>query len=39
MKSTYTLDSTDLRILSALQDNSRLTVKEPVSYPHLTLPT
>ncbi|MDE5961572.1 Lrp/AsnC family transcriptional regulator [uncultured Duncaniella sp.] len=36
MKSTYTLDSTDLRILSALQDNSRLTVKELASVIHLS---
>ncbi len=36
MKSTYTLDSTDLRILSALQDNSRLTVKELASAIHLS---
>lgn len=36
MKSTYTLDTTDLRILSALQNNSRLTVKELASAIHLS---
>lgn len=36
MKSDSTLDATDISILSALQDNSRLTVKEIASAIHLS---
>lgn len=36
MKSDSSLDATDISILSALQDNSRLTVKEIASAIHLS---
>lgn len=36
MKQTSALDNTDIRILSALQENSRLTVKELASAIHLS---
>ncbi len=36
MKKNITLDPTDVRILAALQDNSRLTVKELAAVVHLS---
>ncbi|MDE6062580.1 MAG: Lrp/AsnC family transcriptional regulator [Duncaniella sp.] len=36
MKTTSTLDAADIRILKALQDNSRLTVKELAATIHLS---